>query len=140
MKSKMTSGTSTMAGAVGLGAAVSLTVTLIAAAIFAALISAETVPVGNMDYYGLVILLLAAIAGSAAASGRMQQKRLYLCLLTGAAYYLVLLAMTALFFGGQYQGMGATALVVLAGCAVVILLGLKGGKRGASRKSKIRHR
>ena len=36
-----------------------------------------------------------------------------MCLAAGGGYYLCLLAITALFFGGQYQGVGVTALMVL---------------------------
>jgi hypothetical protein len=44
---------------------------------------------------------------------------------SGAGYYLTLLAMTALFFGGQYQGMGVTLGLVLAGAGTATLLSVK---------------
>ena len=46
------------------------------------------------------------------------------------------LAVTAVFFGGQYQGMGVTALMVLCGSVLVILLAPGGKNRAGCRRRK----
>ena len=51
--------------------------------------------------------------------------------------YLLLLSIAALFFGGQYEGMGVTAFVILGGCLAVVLLGLKGEQKGNLKISKM---
>ena len=54
--------------------------------------------------------------------------------LAGVCYYLTMLAMTALFFGGQYQGMGVSAIIVLAVCVVIAFLPLKNSQARGKRK------
>ena len=79
--------------------------------------------------YGIILtLLLSTIIGAWISVGRIQRLRMQMCMLSGLCYYLTLLAMTALFFGGQYSGVGITALVVVGGCGTVAILGLGGGK------------
>ena len=86
------------------------------------------------------ISLAVTLAGAAVAVGKIKRRRVYVCLLSGGIYYGILLAMTALFFGGQYQGMGVTALLVLAGSGLVALLGLRGEKGAKPRRRKIGNR
>ena len=90
-------------------------------------------------YCAMAILLLASAAGSAVAEGTIQRLRIQMCLAAGGGYYLCLLAVTALFFGGQYQGMGVTALMVLCGAVLVILLA-PGGKNRAGCRRRKKHR
>jgi hypothetical protein len=57
-------------------------------------------------------------------------------LISGGIYYLMLLAMTILFFGGHFRGMGVTALMVACGSILAILGGFskgRGGKRSYRR-------
>lgn len=118
---------STPAG-IGLGLLVSMTVTLGGAAILAWLISGERMGEGVIGYGAMVILLLSSLLGALLAANRIKRLRVQMCLISGAAYYLTLLAITALFFGGQYQGMGVAAIMVLLGCGTASLVGLRGGK------------
>lgn len=137
---KVTGTASSMAGGLALGAAISLGVTLIGAWISAFLIAKETLAESSIGYCAMVIIFLGALVGSSVAIGRIKTRRGYVCAASGAIYYGLLLSMTALFFGGQYTGMGVTALIVLAACGTVLLMGLKQGRGAASRRHKIRHR
>ena len=120
---------SSIPAGIGIGLLVSMVITLAGAALTAYFIHKETIPEEGMGYGILLTLLLSAAAGAWIAVKRIQRLRMQMCMLSGLCYYLTLLAMTALFFGGEYSGMGITALVVLGGCGTVTILGAGGGKR-----------
>lgn len=127
-------------GGLALSAAVSLGVTLILSAVVAKMVDAELMGEGAIGYGSLVTLLTASISGAAFAAMKIKRQRLMVCLLSGLVYYITLLGITALFFGGQYQGMGITALVIAGGCGTVILMGMKQGKGKEIRHRKKLHR
>ena len=119
---------------VGIGTAAALGWTLAAAAILAKLMDLERLPEDAVGYGAMVILLVAGFLGAVTAFAKVKGKRLQVSLITAAAYYLSLLSMTALFFGGQYAGMGVTALVILGGSGTAILLGLRSDGRKKGRR------
>ena len=49
----------------------------------------------------------------------------YFSLFAGVGFWATLIAITALFFGGQYDGMLVTGLVILAASGIVALTGLR---------------
>ena len=102
---------------------VSLLITVACTAIAAYLLVSERVGEESIKYISLTILFTASTAGAFAAWISSTQNRLLICLANGGIYFLSLIATTALLFGGQYKGVGATALVVLAGTLSVVLLG-----------------
>lgn len=124
--------------AVGLSA--SMILTLIGTAVMANLILSESLSENAIGYGAIVILLLSSAMGAWLAAALSKRRWMVVCLGAGGSYYLTLLGITALFFGGQYQGMGVTVLVVLGGCGAVGLLGLREGKGGAKRHRKYRSR
>ena len=79
-----------------------------------------------IGYSAMIILMLSSISGTYVAQAVVKRRRQIVCAAASSAYFLSLLAINALFFGGQYQGIGATALVIAAGAGVMILMGLKG--------------
>ncbi len=123
---------------VGLG--ISLALTLAFSMAIAYLQSGEMISEAGLGYAVIVTLLTASAAGAAAAYHRIKHQRLLVCLGAGGCYYLALLAMTALFFGGQYSGMGVTGLVIFGGAGCVGLLGLKGKRSTSVRSRKIKNR
>ena len=123
---------------VTMGCAASLAITVVGSLLVAKLISAEVLADTAIGYGAMFILLTASALGSAISAAKTKRLRLQVCLLSGGAYYASLLAVTALFFGGQYQGMGVTALLVAAGTGVVILLGGREKKRPKYRKGRRR--
>lgn len=123
------------------GEGVSLGVTLISAAILAKLVDLEKLPWENIGYGIIVLLLLASFSGAMTAYAKIKRQRILVCLISGAIYFGTLLSITALFFGGQYEAVGVTALLVLGGSAAAGLLGLRTG--GSGKRHKIgtsRHR
>ena len=118
---------STPAG-IGLGLLASVTVTVGGAAILAWMVSGERMGGDAIGYGAMVVLFLSSLLGALLAANRIKRLRVQMCLISGGAYYLTLLGITALFFGGQYQGMGVAAILVLVGCGTAALVGLRGGK------------
>lgn len=107
-------------------------VTLAGAAVTAKLIDAEVLGWNASGYSVLLILILASWLGALSAAGRIKRRRLAVCAATGALYFGMLLLTTALFFGGQYSGVGQTALLVFCGSMLGVFTGY-GGKTGRNR-------
>lgn len=131
---KVTGTTRSMAGGLAIGWGVSALITLLGAMITAYLLSAEMLQMSAAGYGAMIILLAASAAGAALSFRCIRRQRLVVCLVSGVIYYLSLLAMTALFFGGQYEGIGVTGLVVLGSSLAVGLMGLKGNSRKTRRR------
>lgn len=129
--------TMSMAGGLALGALVSLAVTLAGTGVLAYLVNGEHLDMENIGYGILVMLLLGSFLGAQTAFRRIRRRRLLVCLAAGGVYLGILLGMTALFFGGQYSGVGTTALLILAGSMVAALLGKERGRGGKHRKIKL---
>lgn len=123
-----------------LGVLVSLILTLVGAAVTANLVLSEKIPVESVGYSATLILLLASALGAWVAAGLVRRRWMVICIGAGGTYYLSLLAITALFFGGQYQAVGVTALLVFGACGAVGFLGLtkEGGKRKKAKKYRFR--
>lgn len=83
------------------------------------------------------IVLICGAAGAFIAGKMAEEKRLIVCLLTGGGYLLTLFAVTALFFHGQFQGVLAVALMVLAAAAVAGMLVGNHGRRKKRTRYKI---
>lgn len=133
---KQTGRAMSMPGGLAVGAAVSIGWSVIGAMIMAKLIDTETMPETAIGYGSIVILVTASFLGAMAAHSKIKRLRVQVCLMAGGIYYLILLATTALFFGGQYTGMGVTAAMVMSGSAAAILPGLqsRGGQKRRSYK------
>lgn len=127
---KVTGRARSMPGGLTVGALTSLGITLILAVIGGKLVDMGTLREGTIGYIAMVTLLIASFCGALAAAGSIKRQKLMVCGLSALIYYAVLLGMTALFFGGQYRGMGVTALLVLCGCAVAALTVTRQGRGG----------
>lgn len=121
-----------MPAGIAVGICVSLAIMLGGAMILAWLVTSERMAQSSIGYGVMLIHVLAAAVGALIASGTIKRRRLMVCGITTAGYYLALL-MIALLFGGQFQGMGVTALTVLAGGGIAVILGLVGKGSGVRR-------
>ena len=135
---KLTAKSMTIPAGLALGVGTALAVTGIGAGLGAWAVLRGMIPEGTLGYLVMTILLLSAAAGAAVAAGTIQRLRGQMCLAVGGGYLLSLLAITAAFFGGQYQGIGVTALMVLCGTVLVILLAPGGKNRAGCRRRKKR--
>lgn len=130
---KATGRASSMPGGLAIGALVSMGITLVMASAIAWLVDKGKLPLTGIGYGAMVTLFLGAAAGALVASGKIKRMRMQVCLLAGLIYFLLLLSMTALFFGGQYHGIGVTAAVVAGGAVTAILPGLRQSRGGKKR-------
>ena len=133
---KVTGTAVSMPAGIAIGCVVSLLLTLAGSSLVAKLISDEILKDTAIGYGSMLIVLLASALGAVTAISKVKRRYLQVCLLSGVSYYGLLLCITALFFGGQYQGMGVTAMLVLAGVGSVVLLGTKEKKTKNFRKGR----
>lgn len=119
-----------------LGVLVSITVTLLGAACIAWLLNTEGIGEGRIGHAAMVVLAVSAISGAYTAVRKIKRLRLQISMLSGACYFLSLLAITALFFGGRYQAVGTTLVIITISCTLVALLS---GSRKEGRKLRGKH-
>lgn len=137
---KVTGTSSSIPLGIAFGVLAALAMSLIGAGVTAFVIHGEIVNQDSIGIAALIILVLSAAVGAVLAMWRIKRLRMQMCLLTGLCYYLALLSITALFFGGQYQGMGVAALAVLAGSGLVAFLGIREKKIGKAKHKKVAYR
>lgn len=137
---KSTGRASSMGSGLLTGGLISTGITIAGATLCAILISKEKIPAGSIGYCSMILIIASSFVGSITAMNMIKHRKMYVCALSGAIYYGILLSATGLFFGGQYQGMGVTALLIIAGCGVSMLIGLRRSKRIGIHKAKIRRR
>ena len=94
----------------------------------------------NIGYAIMVQTIVVSFIGAKIAYMRIKRQRLLTCMLSGLIYYGFLIATAAIFFGGKYEGMAVTALLVLAGCVCASLLGLRSQKASQHNIKKKRQR
>ena len=114
-----------MPASFAIGVCISLGLTLMLSAILAKLISTEKVEWERVGYWIMAILLTASAIGTKATCLMAKRRKAICCLFAGALYWLGLLIIAALFYGGQYTGIGVSGIIILCGCTAVCLLELK---------------
>ena len=135
---KSTGRASSMAAGLTIGAIASLCVTVIICAIGAHMISKEILPQNQIGYCAIAAMLAATITGAAVASGKIKRQKIMVCMLSGLIYFCTLLALTALLFGGKYQGTGVTLITVgLGSIAAALLVNREKKPRPTRRRRKI---
>jgi putative membrane protein (TIGR04086 family) len=124
--------------AVGLsiGVLASIVLTLVGTSVTANLVLSEKLPFESVGYAATIVLLLSSALGAWLAAVLVKRRWMMICVGAGGMYYMSLLAITALFFGGQYQAVGVTALLIFGACGAVGFLGLTkdNGKRKKVKK------
>lgn len=118
------------------GAGVSVLVTLLGTALLAKLLDTQTVQWEAVGYGILTMVMLAAMLGSITAMKQIRRQAGIVCMLSGFVYWGILLSITALFFGGQYEAVGVTLLLIIggSGCAFLLHVRQAGGGKGTRRK------
>lgn len=116
------------------GLAVSFGVTILGIGMIAKALDMEKMREGAIGYAVMVLLLAASFAGALVSRNRIKRQYLLVCGLSALMYFLTLLSITALFFGGQYEAVGVTGLLVLGGSMLALLTGGQGRRGGKRRK------
>ncbi len=118
------------------GGACAFAGTMLTSAVLAKLVDMEIIPQDKIGYGIMVLLLLCAFLGANEACRRVKRQYLIVSAISAGFYYSMLLSVTALFFGGQYSGMGVTAVLVLCGSLLAVFL--RSGNREGRKRRKIR--
>ncbi|MBQ9839106.1 MAG: TIGR04086 family membrane protein [Oscillospiraceae bacterium] len=121
---KVTGTAASIPGGIAAAAGVATALTLLLSGLIAWLVLQERIGESAIGYGAMVVLLLSSFVCGVLASAMVKHRRMVVCLLSGLTYFLCLLACTALFFGGRYQGLGVTALLILAGSVSAALIDL----------------
>jgi len=126
----------------GLAAGVisAVAMTLLGALITAKLIDAQIIGWNASGYCVLLILVLSSWMGAVVSGRKIKRQRIAVCAATGVLYFGALLLTTALFFGGQYSGVGETALLIFCGSMLGVLTGYRGKTRRNNRKNRLYNR
>lgn len=140
IKQKSADSSYSIAAGIGIGVGVSMLMTLILTAVLALLISREYLAESSLGVSTIVIQLISSLVGAWIAYRQIKSKRLAVCLGAALGYFLLLLGCTALFFNGQYQGVGGSAVAILIGGLTVGLLGLKDKKQSRVNRRIIKNR
>ena len=117
--------------------AVGMGIILMGSAILAQLIHKEVLEEAAAGYGVMVLVIIASYAACRTAYGRTDKNRGIVSLVTGASLFLMLLSLTAAVFEGQYQGIGATALLIVCGCGLAFLPVRRGRGTGKHYKLKM---
>ena len=133
---KATGRASSMPIGVLAGGACAFAGTMLTSAVLAKLVDMEIIPQDKIGYGIMVLLLLCAFLGANEACRRVKRQYLIVSAISAGIYYSMLLSVTALFFGGQYSGMGVTAVLVLCGSLLAVFL--RSGNREGRKRRKIR--
>ena len=137
-KSNLTGRAASIPSGLALGAAVGTAATVAISFIGAEMIVRELIPQEQIGYCSMGALLAGAILGALTASAKVKRRKLLVSVLSGAVFLCILLAITALFFGGQYDGFGVTAITVMIGCTAAVVL--TNGKESRDKKLKRKKR
>lgn len=119
--------------ALGIGLLAGVILTLLGTGLLALLIGNETMDITAMSPGCIVIHLIGSALTGLVAYGVMKRQRIVVCALSALCYFLVQVGITALFFDGQYQGIGAGVLSIIGGGVLSVLPGFisrsSGGKK-----------
>lgn len=130
---------SSIPAGLGAGAGVSVVITLAGTAVLAKMLDAETIQWESIGYGILIMIMLSAMLGSLTAIRKVKRQFALVSLMSGFVYWGILLSITALFFGGQYEAVGVTLLLVAAGSGCAFLLTLQGGRGGSTKHRRRQH-
>ncbi len=109
-----------------MGALCALALTILFSAFLAMLIEKGRVKEQNIGYGVMILLFLSSCIAAVVSARKIKHQYLLVCASSGAIYMGILLSITALFYGGQYEAVWETALVVFAGSLAAVLLSTGG--------------
>lgn len=128
--------TMSVPGGLALSGAISLGITLLLSLLLAKLLDSQKIIWEQAGYWIMGMLFVSAFAGAKAANGVIRRQRLVITLMSGALYWGLLLCLTALFFGGNFDAVPETALVIIAGSGCAAMVSLPQKKRRGPGKRK----
>ena len=108
-----------------LGLLVSILLMLAICLIATGLVAGEKLGQQQMGYGACIALLISGFAGAWTSAQIINEKRILICIISGGVYFLFLLCVTAIFFGGNFQNIWTTGLMILGTNMAAAFVGLK---------------
>ena len=124
--------TLSMPAGLAAGSGISMVITLALSILLAQLVSMEKLGWDHVGYGIIVILITASAIGTKTACVMVRRRKLLLCIVSAVLYWLILFMLTALFFGGQYSGIGVTGMIIFSASTAVCMGELKNETRQKS--------
>lgn len=121
MKMKSGRAASVPAG-LGMSLMATIIITASATALIAIMLSRKTIEWANIGYWIMTVLLLASFLGGKVAINAIKTQKYLVSLMSGILYWMFLLCITALLFGGHYNSVLETGLLIVAGSTAAALL------------------
>lgn len=110
------------------GNLISLLVTMVLSVLLAFLLDHEKIKWDVIGYGILFTILISSYVGSKASHRKIKRQQLLVCSMSGLLYWGTLLLITALFFGGKYEAVGVTGLLVAGGSVCAGITGNRNKK------------
>ena len=111
--------------AIGIGLVVGSIVTVFAALMTSALIYAEKIEEDKVVYGITISLILGSFMGASASALKTDEKKMIICIISGAMYLITLLCLTACFFGGRYENVRGTIILVMGSTMASALIAMR---------------
>ena len=115
----------TIPGGLAYSGLLSLGSTILLSSITAVSLEKGLLPYEKSGYAVMMILFLVTVMGGVISANRIKHQILAVCLASGFMYFLILLSITALFYGGQYCGVGESSIIIAAGTVFASFISLK---------------
>lgn len=116
---KVSGRASSMAVGVVTGAVVSVTILLILTATMAWLVMDGKMREDIRGFWLMITHVIATIPGAIVATSMVKRRRFLVCIAVGGTFFAFLVALTASFFGGQYQGVFVSCILIMFSSAAV---------------------
>jgi len=123
-------------GGLALSAGISIGITLLLSGILAKLMDIQKLTWEQAGYWIMAMLFLSAFAGAKSAVGTVRRRRMAVSVMSGALYWGCLLCITALFFGGKFDAVPETALIIIAGSGCAAMISAPETRPGRNKKRK----
>ena len=141
MHVKTTGRAVSMPAGLAIGCGCSVLMTLMVAGVGAKMIDGGILQGTAFGYVSMASLFVSSMVGALVAASRIKRQKWMVSGISGLIYLLVLLSATALMFGGQYEGVGVTVLVIAAGAVIAAMITTgQGREKRNNRRRKVRHR
>lgn len=118
------------------GVMTGILIMLFGALVLTALISNEVIKYAAVEYCAMLLIVIGVVAGGFAAALIWKKQILAVTISVGLVLLLLLLSATAMFFGGSYAGVPATAGLVIGCSLATALLSLRVLQRPKIRRKK----
>ena len=133
MRRKTQSGRAlSMPAGLSMGLLYAVIVILAGVVLSAKLIEREVIGQENMGYAVMIILIVASWIGAMISARKIKRQKVMVCVMSAGILWGFLMIITMLMFGGEYRGVGESALLILCGGGLGIRSKTK-KKRGKSK-------